>query len=138
MSETSSRASGRVSIDASLHEMYKELSEGNDPEKVPFRTMKDVFMLAACLGYRRGQSRAISGAKRQIFHWAQFHEQVDVPILKAIAIATTGDVQVLTDQDRIVQIAEDYANVGIHEIRAQTVDQLAQPLWGLVNHIRIS
>lgn len=136
MSETSSRASGRVSIDASLHELYKELSEGNDPEKVPFRTMKDVFMLAACLGYRRGQSRAISGAKRQIFHWAQFSEQVDVPILKAIAIAVTGDVQILADQERIVQIAEEFANAGIQELRAQVADLLEQPLWGLINIVR--
>jgi len=136
VSETSSRASGRVSIDASLHELYKELSEGNDPEKVPFRTMKDVFMLAACLGYRRGQSRAISGAKRQIFHWAQFSEQVDVPILKAIAIAVTGDVQILADQERIVQIAEEFANAGIQELRAQVADLLEQPLWGLINIVR--
>lgn len=137
MSDASSRGVGRISIDASLHDVYKELSEGNDPEKAPFRTMKDIFMLAACLGYRRGQSRAISGAKRQIFHWTQFHEQVDVPILKAIAIATTGDVQVLTDQERIVQIAEEYANAGFQELRVLVLDQLEQPLWGLVYSSRI-
>jgi dnd system-associated protein 4 len=136
VSETSSRASGRVSIDASLHEFYKELSEGNDPEKVPFRTMKDVFMLAACLGYRRGQARAIGGAKRQIFHWAQFSEQIDTPILKAIAIAVTGDVQILADQERIVQIAEEYANAGIQEIRAQLTEQATLPLWSLIGIVR--
>jgi dnd system-associated protein 4 len=136
MSEVSSRGVGRISIDASLHDLYKELSEGNDPEKVPFRTMKDIFMLAACLGYQRGERKPIRGAKRQIFHWAQFSEQVDVPILKAIAIATTGDVQVLADQERIVQIAEDYANAGVYQIRGQVVDQLGQPLWGLVGLVR--
>lgn len=136
MSEVSNRGVGRISIDASLHDLYKELSEGNDPEKAPFRTMKDIFMLAACLGYQRGEKKPVSGTKRQIFHWTQFSEQVDVPILKAIAIATTGDVQVLADQERIVQIAEDYANSGIQELRSQVADQLGQPLWALVSTVR--
>jgi len=131
-----SRGSGRISIDSSLHELYKQLSEGNDPENAPFRTMKDVFMLAACLGYRRSQRKPIVGKKQQIFHWAQFSEQVDVPILKALAIATTGDVSVLSSQEQIVQIAEEYANAGIHELKSSVVDQLGQPLWNLVEIVR--
>jgi len=34
------RGNIRVSIDSSFHELYKELSEGSDPEKVPFRTLR--------------------------------------------------------------------------------------------------
>ena len=43
------RGNIRVSIDSSMHEVYKELSEGNDPEKAPFRTMKDVFITLGLL-----------------------------------------------------------------------------------------
>ncbi|HNP87516.1 MAG TPA: hypothetical protein PKK78_15310 [Kouleothrix sp.] len=136
MSDTAGRGSGRVSIDASLHELYKQLSEGNNPENAPFRTMKDVFMLATCLGYRRGLPKPIVGKKQQIFHFTQFSEQADMPILKAIAIAKTGDIQVLADEDLIVQIAEEYANAGIQELKAQVVDQVGQPLWSLVDLIR--
>lgn len=136
MSDTVIRSTERVSIEASLHELYKQLSEGNNPENAPFRTMKDVFMLAACLGFRRGQRKPLAGSKRQIFHWAQFSEQVDVPILKAIAIATTGDVLVLGNQERIIQIAEEYANAGIQELKVQVVEQVGQPLWNLVHAIR--
>jgi dnd system-associated protein 4 len=130
------RGSGRISIDSSLHDLYKQLSEGNNLETAPFRTMKDVFMLAACLGYRRGEPKPIVGKKQQIFHWAQFSEQVDVPILKALAIAWTGDIQVLGDQEQIVQIAEEYANAGIQELKSVVVDQLGQPLWNLVELTR--
>jgi len=136
MSDASSRVSGRISIDTSLHEFYKELSDGSDPEKTPFRSMKDIFMLAACLGYQRGQARPIAGSKRQIFHWQQFSAQVDEPILKAIAIATTGDIQVLSDQERIIQIAEEFANAGIEELRLQIVDHPEQPLWALISLLR--
>lgn len=136
MSDTSGRSSGRVSIDASLHELYKQFSEGNNPENAPFRTMKDVFMLAACLGYRRGMPKPITGKKQQIFHHTQFSDQVDMPILKAIAIAKTGDIQVLADTEQIVQIAEEYANAGFQELKAQVVEQVGQPLWQLVDLIR--
>ena len=130
------RGNIRVSIDGGFHELYKELSESNDPEKAPFRTMKDIFMLAACLGYRRGQRKPLSGRKQQIFHWAQFADQVDVPILKAIAIATTHDILVLGDPEQIVLIAEEYANAGIQELTSQVKGGLGQPLWATVDLIR--
>jgi len=136
MSETTTRGSGRVSIDSSLHDLYKQLSEGSNLENAPFRMMKDVFMLAVCLGYRRNQYKPIEGSKRQIFHWAQFSEQIDVPILKAVAIARTGDIQVLGDPDQIIEIAEAYANAGIQELKSQVVDQVGQPLWSLVELVR--
>ncbi len=136
MSDPISRSGGRVAIEASLHELYKELAEGKDIEKAPFATMKDVFMLAVCLGYHRGQRKPIAGKQQQIFHWAQFSDQIDVPILKAIAIAVTGDVLVLSDFGQVVEIAEEYANAGIHEVRTHVVDYGGEPLWGLVELVR--
>lgn len=136
MSEIPNRGVDRVSIDTQFHELYRQLSDGADPEMTPFRTMKDVFMLAACVGYQRGQRHPITGSKRQIFHWTQFSEQVDVPILKALAIASTGDIMVLADQQKILQLAEEYANAGIHEINTHVLDQPGQPLWSLVDLIR--
>lgn len=93
-------------------------------------------MLAACLGYRRGQRQTISGRRTQIFHWTQFSEQVDVPILKAIAIATTHDILVLSDPEKIVQVAEEFANAGFQEISTQISSGLNQPLWNAVDIIR--
>lgn len=136
MSNPVSRSGGRVAIDASLHDLYKELTEGKDIEKAPFLTMKDVFMLAVCLGYRRGQRKPIAGKQQQIFHWAQFSDQVDMPILKAIAIAVTGDVLVLSDFGKVVELAEEYANAGIHEVRTKVADYSGEPLWGLVDLVR--
>jgi dnd system-associated protein 4 len=122
-----------VAIDEAVHEIYKQLTEGNDPVNVPFRTMKDVFMWAASLGYRRGERRPLTGKRVTIFRWAQFSPQVDIPLLKALAIADSGDVNVLLSQDEILTIAEEYANAGIHELRARVLDEYGQPLWNLVN-----
>lgn len=132
----SRRNSIRISIDSSFHELYKALSDGKDIEKAPFKTMKDLFMLAVCLGYRRNQRRPIN-SKQQIFHLTQFSEREDLPILKAIAIATTGDVQVLADIEKIITIAEEYAQAGFLEIKSTIVNQPNQPLWELVQLIRL-
>ncbi|WP_119072019.1 hypothetical protein [Aggregatilinea lenta] len=136
MTDALARSSGRVSIEADVHDLYKQLSEGSDPLRTPFRTMKDIFMLAACVGFERSQRRPLATGKRQIFHYTQFSDQVDLPILKAIAIATTNDIQVLADLDEIVLIAEEYANAGIDDIRAEVTDQAGHPLWNLVEAIR--
>jgi len=51
-------------------------------------------------------------------------------------IATTGDVSVLADPDQIVQIAEEYTNAGINEIRTVITDNVGLPLRNLVEALR--
>jgi dnd system-associated protein 4 len=121
-----------VAIDEAVHEVYQKLTEGNDPVDAPFRTMKDVFMWAASLGYQRGERRPLTGKRVTIFRWAQFLPQTDIPLLKALAIADSGDVNVLLKQDDILTIAEEYANAGIHELQTSVLDEFGQPLWNLV------
>ncbi|MCZ7570916.1 MAG: hypothetical protein M5U01_20395 [Ardenticatenaceae bacterium] len=125
-----------VAIDETVHEIYRQLTEGTDPISAPFRTMKDVFMWAACLGYRRGERRSLSGKRVTVFRWAQFSPQVDVPLLKALAVADTGDVNVLLRQEDILTIVEEYANSGIYELHVRLLAEYAQPLWNLSNIVR--
>jgi len=121
-----------VVIDEAVHDIYRQLTEGNDPVSVPFRTMKDVFMWAACLGHRHRERRPLTGKRVTVFRWAQFAPQTDVPLLKALAIADSGDVNVLLSQDEILTIIEEYANAGIHELRAGVLGEYGQPLWNLI------
>ena len=125
-----------VNIDEGVHDVYRRLTEGNDPVNAPFRTMKDVFMWAAVLGYKNRARRPVAGKRVTIFRWAQFSEQTDVPILRALAIADSGDVESLRGQDDILTIAEEYANAGIHALRASILDEHGQSLWNLVSVLR--
>ncbi len=134
MTETTD-ARDTVAIDEGVHDIYKQLTEGNDIVNAPFRTMKDVFMWAAVLGYRNGERRPITGKKVTIFRWAQFSSQIDTPLLKALAIADNGNVDVLISQDEILAIAEGYANAGIHELRVSVLDEYGQPLWNLIANL---
>ena len=125
-----------VGIEKSVHEIYKQLTEGNNPTDYPFKSMKDVFMWAAVVGYQSGDRRPIEGKREVIFRWAQLSPQIDIPLVKAIAIATGEKLDVLLDRDTILTITEEYANTGIRELDQELVVQHGQPLWNLMNLIR--
>lgn len=108
-----------VHIDPRHHELYTQLTSDNE---APFKTMKDLFMLAANVGFVRGRRVPLSG-QREIFRWPVFSSQEDIPALRAIAIAETGDTSILVDQAQVVMIAEEYANGGIEEVRREIADQ---------------
>ncbi|GAI08338.1 unnamed protein product [marine sediment metagenome] len=52
-------------------------------------------------------------------------------VLRGIAIAETGQVEILADQNQVLTIAEEYANVGFEELR-RTAWGVALPLVNLV------
>jgi len=129
------KGSGRVTIEREVHQLYKDLSERStqNPETSPFLTMKDVFMWAVALGVKEGKRRPLSGSREQIFRWDQFSQDMDIPTLKAIALAESGEVEVLLQEDQILRIAEEYANAGIYEIKREIMDQSGEALWNLVS-----
>jgi dnd system-associated protein 4 len=135
MSEGSTSRSDRVSIDEAVMDIYRELTEGSSIEQAPFRTLKDVFMLAVVLGYRRGSRRATPSSSRHTIRKEVFSDN-DYHLLKAIAIAATSSVEVLMSQGEVLTIAEEYAQAGIHEIKAELLDQPGRPVWNLVDLVK--
>ena len=134
MSEAELSRSDRVNIDDSVIQIYKDLTEDPNAEQSPFRTYKDVFTFAACLGYRRGNRRQLPAGKKHTIRKEVFTES-DFTLLKAIAIAATRDVDVLLQLGDILTIAEEYAHAGIHDLRAHLLDERGHPLWNLVGLI---
>ena len=120
-----------IYIDESHHELYKELTKEKEGLLEPFETMKDLFLFATLVGYRRGERISLE-KKKEIFTWAQFSAQADVPVLRALAIAETRDVTVLANQDELLTIAEEYANEGIVEIGKQVVEMPGNRIANLV------
>lgn len=132
------KGSDRVSIEESVHDIYKQLSDrsSQSPESAPFFLMKDVFMWAVALGVKKGKRRPLSGNKEQIFRWDQFSQDMDVPALKTIALVETGNAEILLQEDQILRIAEEFANAGIRELKSDLIDQPGEALWNLVNIVR--
>ena len=128
------RPNDRVSIEAEFHQLYNDLADRSSkkPETAPFIVLKDVFMWAVALGVRSGKRLPLAGKKDDLFFWHQLSQDQDVPVLESIAVAETGDVEVLAQGSQILLIAEEYANEGIRLLKQELVDQRAAPLWNLV------
>jgi dnd system-associated protein 4 len=132
------KGSDRVSIEETVHDIYKQLSDKSNtfPESAPFYLMKDVFMWSVALGVKKGKRRPLVGNKEQIFRWDQFSQEIDIPALKTIALAETEEVEILLQEDQILRIAEEFANEGIRELKAELIDRPGNQLSNLVNLVR--
>lgn len=131
MNEIELSRTARVNIDDSVMQIYDELTEDPSIEQSPFKTNKDVFMFAACLGYANGNRRQLPAGKKHTIRREVFTEN-DFTLLKAIAIATTNGVDVLLQWGDILTIAEECATAGIHDLKSHLLDQGGRPLWNLV------
>ena len=131
-------ANDRVSVEQEFHELYNKLVEraSKNPESQPFTLLKHAFMWSVALGVRSGRRLPLSSPKSALIFWHTLSENQDVPVLEAIAIAETGDVEVLLQGSQVLLIAEEYANAGIREIKRELVDKPGLPLWNLVDVAR--
>ena len=135
MTQQISTQRDRIYIDASNHPIYEDLTTEKEGSVQPFKSMKDLFLLAVFIGYRRGQRSPLK-TRRGIFAWAQFTPQEDVPVLQALAIAETGNVSVLANQEELLKIAEEYANSGIVEIQEQVAGMPGNRIGNLADLLR--
>lgn len=141
MTETSEvRGGDRISVKTDVHQLFRDLSDrsSENPEAAPFSLMKDVFMWAVALGVRNGSRLPLEGGRTQIFRWDQLSQDLDIPTLKALAVAETEEVEVLLHEDQVLRIAEEYANAGIRALKEELLDRPGQPLWNLVGTVRQS
>jgi hypothetical protein len=123
-----------VYIDKKAHPIYEELVSraSKDAEDYPFATMKDLFMMAACIGAQRNRFEEL-GPSRDIFSGETFNSKTDVPVLAALAYYRTKDVEVLFDPKRVIEIAQGWANGGIYIVREELLGQPGRPLYNLLN-----
>ena len=127
----------RVSIDKDVHELYKELTEkkSRKAETAPFFLMKDLFMWAMALGVKSGERKPLSN-REQIFRWDQLSRDIDIPVIQAVGIAETGEVEIIAHEDQLLRIAEEYANSGIRELKRDAFEKGRKPLWSLIESVR--
>lgn len=102
-----------VNIDKSKHEKFQDLSKGKD---APFASMWQVFLVAACVGFEAKRRVTLSSTEK-VFSWSeQFGQDELVALIAAIGIAATKDPLIVSDQDKLLSVVEEYANGGIDEL----------------------
>ena len=128
----------RVYCEQSQIEVYRDLagtSEGGrksarGADLPPFKSLKDAFLMAMCLGVKTGRRIPLK-QRRELALLTYFNDHRDMAVLRAIAIAESGNVEILADQNQVLTIAEEYANAGFEELR-RTAWGVALPLHNVV------
>lgn len=115
--------------------LYKALREG---EAAVFDTYKDILLMAACLGFKYGRRVEFESTAEPI-EWDVFSGRTDAPLVNAIALMETGDVNVLLEDedtmDRKFRILEEYANGGFEILKNHLLDTPGDPLDNLLSLI---
>ena len=96
-----------IYVDKEVHPTYEELVSraAKKAEDYPFRTMKDLFMMAACVGAKQGRFVEL-GSSRDIFTGELFDAKTEVPILAALAFHWEKDLAVLSQPKKVIEIAQ--------------------------------
>lgn len=107
-----------VNIDKSKHEKFQELSKGKD---APFSNMWQVFLVAACVGFEAKRPVRLSSVEK-VFSWEQLTSDDLLAIVAAIGIAASKDPLIVSDQEKLLTVVEEYANGGIDELYDELIN----------------
>jgi len=113
-------------------ETYEILVDG---DVTIFETYKDLFLLAAAVGYDRGRTDEPGNSDEIQWSVLQDNPQ-NVVAAKSIAYAEIDDPEALVDDERQVDILRKYAAAGIDIIHSQVIDQPGDPLDNMVEFLR--
>src|SRR4051812_30330198 len=106
-----------VSKSERVQKIYAQLTDdkGAVPSN-PFRFERDVFMAAVAFGFAADQTTPLEPAERKDkFTWSTLlNDTHALSTLRAIALIKTGQPDVLLDDDYVANLAEGYANAGVH------------------------
>ncbi|MBK4743766.1 MULTISPECIES: DNA phosphorothioation-associated protein 4 [Bacillus cereus group] len=125
----------RIKRSSDKEDIYKSLTEGD--YKV-FKTMKDVFLFAASIGYQENKREVLNKVDGEI-PWSVFRGDTDTAFIDSIAIAETKDIRILLSDeetyDKKFKILEEYANYGMNILRRKIIESPGDPIDNLVSLI---
>jgi len=137
---TNSKPKDRISVEEKTSQFYKELNasavKNSNIIDQPFSEAKDIFMLAVCLGVNSGKRIPLEGEKEGLFFWNRLSNDIEIPALRLIALAETGNVETMQDIASIQQIAEEYANKGIRILMDDVIKKNGGKLFNLIDLVR--
>lgn len=100
-------------VDAGIHELFKDMVESAHS---PFykKDMKEVFIFAMALGFHLKRRKELK-KKKDIADINVFSHSQKL-LIKSIATMAEGKPEVLINETRPIEIAEEFANGGIDDL----------------------
>jgi dnd system-associated protein 4 len=102
-----------------MHDLSSKASEAE--REVPFKSLKEVLMAAAMLGYQLGKKADLS-EKKEIIFTRYLDSQLDLPLVCCLAIADQQDVEVINDKKKVLSIFESYIKGGFDYLYERITD----------------
>lgn len=106
---------------------------GKNPQTAPFKTMKDVYLMAVYLAAGAHGPRPLDGKRVAPFKGGVLSHEEQL-FLRAVAMGDTGDPEVMADPQRVVRISEQFANAGIWQLEEILTSSNEGALWDLADH----
>lgn len=102
-----------------MHDLSSKASEAE--REVPFKSLKEVLMAAAMLGYKLGEKVDLN-EKKEIIFTRYLDSQLDLPLVCCLAIADQQDVEVINDKKKVLSIFESYIKGGFNYLYERITD----------------
>jgi len=98
-------------VDEKAHKLFRELV---DTKGSPFyrNDLKDIFIFSMALAFKLKKRKSLE-KKRDIADVNVFTES-QLLLIKSIAVATNNKLEILLDEKKKFEIAEEYANAGVY------------------------
>lgn len=101
-------------IAGSLKDEFQKINDKNSPLKE--LDNKHVFLMCMVLGYKN-ESRSELGANKWNVTRTSYLDKKEESLIKAVAIATENNLNVLLDKKKVFSIAEEYASGGVKYLK---------------------
>lgn len=123
-----------VYVDLSTHFLYEKFTSRaiKKAEDYPFETMKDLFIVSACVGARNNKYLELERNK-EIFDSSLFNPSTEVPVLLSLAYIKTKNFENLTEGRQVLDIVQGWANGGIRILESQLLNGHRRPLFNLLD-----
>jgi len=109
----------------------------SDPDDSPFDRYIDMWFLAFCLGAREGRATEVNQNNSRRFIWGSIFESDPhrVELLELVALAHSGDPQILADPHRVIGLANALAATGFPLVIDMVQNGQSLPIWRLTDQL---
>lgn len=107
-----------LNINKADRKIYEEIIENSELKG----KTKEVFLLAAVIGFKKGHRISIKGSKENYVRTEYLNDE-DKTLMNAIAVCETKNLDILQDKKEVFSIVEEYANAGIKILKEMIFDK---------------
>jgi len=114
-----------------IHELYSKSSEKG--REAPFKSLKEVLMAAAMLGYNSGEKSELD-SKKEIIFTKYLDSQLDLPLAVCLAIADQENADIIEDKKKVIEIFQEYIKGGF-ETLYETIKEGTNPIQNYAHYL---